>query len=399
VKVVRLNDAESRGFILVDQFTGLPCIGASIWISLYENKFSDSYMRKKLHAISRFYDHVSENMAHPIGLDGLLIQKNIEALEEQLRSFLGVLQNQSKQTQINTSRTLKHSVGFVIDTVTEIAVRSHRSREQINSIIRNLNNLQTLYRFLRPEKKNVNLAIRSIPASVTDEVFGIVTPSSATNPFRTGKLKKRNFLIISLLFYMGLRRGELLTLETSAFKSEYSAKDNRQLYWLDVRQSSQYDNRLYTPKLKNEYSERQIPLPEALYYGCLEYVSNWRGRCAHGFLISTSNGSALTERGLTEIFNRLNQHLSTAAKNELNYVTGSKTFSPHSLRHSAAVYRIRAFREAGYEMSQAEALMRSFFGWSYTSAMPRRYAKAYYQEQLSTTWFDEMNHYLDGFKQ
>ena len=159
-------------------------------------------MRKKLHAISRFYDHVSERVTGPYDLDDLLIQKNIDGLEEQLRSFLGALHNQSKQTQINTSRTLKHSVGFVIDTVTEIAMRCYKSREQINSITRSLANLQTLYRFLRPEKKHVNLAIRSIPLNVTDEIFGIIAPSSETNPFRTEKLKKRNFLIFSLLkFY------------------------------------------------------------------------------------------------------------------------------------------------------------------------------------------------------
>jgi len=100
MEVVSLNDEEDYGFILVDRSTGLPCIGA------YENKFSDSYMRKKLHAISKFYDHVSERVTGPYDLDDLLIQKNIDGLEAQLRSFLGALQNQSKQTQINTSRTL-----------------------------------------------------------------------------------------------------------------------------------------------------------------------------------------------------------------------------------------------------------------------------------------------------
>jgi len=352
MKVVCINRDDHTGFVLLNQFTDLPCVGASIWVSLYENKFSDSYIRKKLHAVSKLYDHVSENLADPMGLDKLLLKHDIDGLDEQIRSFLGALQNQSKQKQINTSRTLKHSVGFVIDTVTELAVRSHKPKEKIQSITRSLNNLRTLYKFLRPEKKNVNLTIRSIPSKVTDEVFDIVAPSSSINPFRTEKLKKRNFLIIALLFYMGL---------------------------------------------KNDYSERQIPLPEAIYFGCLDYVTNWRGRCPHGFLVPTITGAPLSERGLNEMFIRLNQNMSNDAKAELKYVTGSSTFSPHSLRHSAAVYRIRAFREAGFEMSQAEALMRSFFGWSYTSSMPRRYAKAYYQEQLSTTWFEQMNRYMDAF--
>jgi len=328
----------------------------------------------------------------------LMLNLDIGGIEQQLRSFMGALQNQSKQIQINTNRSLKHSVSFVIDTVTEIAIRTQRSTLNINSITRSLNNLKSLYKFLRPEKKNTNLAIRSLPSRVTDEVFEIISPSSELNPFRTQKLKKRNFLIIALLFYMGLRRGELLTLEANAFNTEYNCEDQKQLYWLNVRCSSQFDSRLYAPKLKNEYSQRQIPLPEPLYYGCLDYVSNWRGRCKHGFLVSTSSGAALSDRGLSEVFHRINKQLSQDAKTELEYITGNSTFSAHSLRHSAAVYRIRSFREAKIEMSQAEALMRLFFGWSNTSSMPRRYAKAYYQEQLATTWFNEMNKYLDGFK-
>ena len=182
MKVVCFKGNGYSSFVLLEESIGLPCVGASIWISLYENKYSESYMRKKLHAVSRLYDHVSDNLNEPMGLDRLLIEQKIDVLEEQMRSFLGSLQNQSKQTQINTSRTLKHAVGFVIDTVTELAARSQISREEINTITRNLSNLKTLYRFLRPEKKNVNLVVRSIPAKVTDEVFGIVAPSSTRIP-------------------------------------------------------------------------------------------------------------------------------------------------------------------------------------------------------------------------
>ena len=90
MEVVSLNNEADHGFILVDWSTGLPCIGASIWISLYENKFSDSYMRKKLHAISKFYDHVSERVIGPYGLDDLLIQKKFDRKLRRLLSILDI---------------------------------------------------------------------------------------------------------------------------------------------------------------------------------------------------------------------------------------------------------------------------------------------------------------------
>ena len=167
---------KNRGLILLDQNTGLPCIAASVWISLYEYKYSESYLRKKFYAISRFYNHVTTRLNKSNNLDKLLLDYNVDELERHLRSFLSELQNQSKQTQVNNSRFFKHVIGFIIDISSEYAARSSSTNINTKLMIRRLQNLKSLYRFLRPERKNPNLTIRSIPISVTDEVFSTVPP-------------------------------------------------------------------------------------------------------------------------------------------------------------------------------------------------------------------------------
>ena len=111
--------------------------------------------------------------------------------------------------------------------------------------------------------------VRSIPTKVLLEVFELVDPTSESNPFRTISKSWRNQLILILLFYMGLRLGELLNLQTDSFKSEFSPSENKTIYWLNVKLASTLDVRKRPPSLKNNYSQRQLPLPRFIYEACL----------------------------------------------------------------------------------------------------------------------------------
>ena len=91
------------------------------------------------------------------------------------------------------------------------------------------------------------------------------------------------------------------------------------------------------------------------------------------------------------MFERISTHLTQETQELLQEHCGASNVTPHQLRHTAAVDRIRAYRNAGIEMDNAEALMRVFFGWSAQSNMPRLYAKAFYVEQLNTTWLEEFD--------
>lgn len=400
MKIECLIQAQRRVLTFIDDETGIPLIGASIWISLYEHRYAESYLRKRLHAIAAFYRHVKNTSGQQDQhLDSLIFSLDINGIGTNLRSFLGVIQNHSKQFSISSDQKLRFATQFVIDVCTEHAARSGKPKQEFEKINRSITNLKALYKFLRPERSKVESPIRSLPISVTDEIFEYVSPYSQTNIFMTEKLRIRNFLIFSTLFYMGLRRGELLSLQTDAFQTDFDAEQSKRLFWLNIKSPADFDSRTYRPKLKNEFSVRQIPVPEKLFIIATNYIYNWRGRCSHSFLFSTSSGAPLADSSLTDIFARVNSHLSDKSKNDLFRITGRSRFSPHALRHTSAVYRIKAYRRKGCEIDHSEALMRSFFGWSHTSSMPRRYARAFYQEELSSTWFEEMNKYIDWFDQ
>lgn len=396
--IAALKRIEGGGLSLVSNNNGLPYIGAAIWISLNELKYSESYMRKKLYAISSFYEHVNGSKNASDCLDRLLIALDVSRIDYHLRTFFGALQNKERKQKSRLNRKMSNVVSFIIETLNELSIRYCNTHVETHRFRRSLSRLSSLYGFLKPERANLEFTIRSLPGKVIEEIFETLAPYSTKNPFRTEKLKFRNHLIINIFFYLGLRRGELLSLQADAFKAELDPTSDRILYWLNIRPPSQLDPRRNTPKLKNNFSVRQIPIPLELYNCAENFISNWRGKCSHSFLFTTTNGLPLADRSLTEIFLKLNKCLSSEAIVALRDTTNKNSFSAHSLRHTAAVNRIRAYRKSGYEMDQSEALMRVFFGWSHGSRMPRRYARAFYQEQLSTTWFDKMDQHFETLK-
>ena len=382
---------------LINTATGLPCIAAALWSSLNELNYSDSYLRKNLYAISKFYEHVAVKINDPKALDRLIINCETTTLILHLRTFVGELQNHSWQTNINHSRTLRRVINFIIDTTTEISIRRGRSKIKNEQIFRELTNLTTLYRFLKPNKYLKLIRTRSIPNNVLDKLLDIVSPNSDKNPFRTRKLAHRNYIVVSLLYQMGLRRGELLNLRTDSFKSEYCKYERRQMFWLNVKESNEIDPRNISPRLKNEFSPRQIPMSEQLFMSCHSFISNWRGKCSHGYLISSSNGLPLSERGLNSLFTTLSSRFTEQACEMLKQLIAEYSITPHALRHSSAVYRINAYREMGIEMNEAEALLRVFFGWSPSSKMPLHYARAYYEERVNTVWSKRFDIRIETF--
>jgi len=393
------NNIETLGKLsLTNPGTGLPYVGSAVWLSLHELSYSESFLRKNLYAIGKFYRHVAKKMDDPNGLDRLLIDSaNIQGLTTHVRTFVGELQNLSAISKVDHSRTLRRVVRFIDVVATEFAYRKSHSSGDISVIKREASKLQVLYKFLKPPQFQKKVPIRSVPRDVLEEIFDRASPDCPENTARLQKLARRNYLIINLFFLVGLRKGELLNLETDSFHSEYCPDEQRQIYWLNVKESTRPDPRVRSPKLKNKNSQRQLPISNELYNMCLSYIGNWRGRCSHSFLIISVNGSPLAERSLNEIFVPINQCLSSHSKDLLFQKTGRNRISPHSLRHSSAVYRMKSYKNMGLEISHAEALMRAFYGWSKNSKMPAHYARAFYEEQLITVWGGQFDALVSQF--
>jgi len=87
-------------------------------------------------------------------------------------------------------------------------------------------------------------------------------------------------------------------------KAQFDSETERVVYWLNIRPSEEHDTRSKKPKLKNEYSTRQLPVSKNLYEFIDGFVTNYRGRSNHGFLIGSQKGNPLSERALNSLFHQ-----------------------------------------------------------------------------------------------
>lgn len=97
---------------------------------------------------------------------------------------------------------------------------------------------------------------------MVENVYRIVVPSSKhknnfLNPFPSGFIQFRNYLIMRLMLNYGLRVGELLLLECVSVKA--SIKGDKFSLIISMPRNMT-DPRIHAPSLKNEYSHRVLEL-------------------------------------------------------------------------------------------------------------------------------------------
>ncbi|WP_338381590.1 integrase [Escherichia coli] len=127
-------------------------------------------------------------------------------------------------------RAVVHFISFLINTYISPAYRDD-SPKVLSLLTSRLHTRLQLcrenYRTLTPNKflqhSHSSQGFQSMSGAMVLSLYGIITPSSAQkhnplNPFPSGQLQFRNFLIIRLLLNYGLRIGELLLLECSSIK-------------------------------------------------------------------------------------------------------------------------------------------------------------------------------------
>lgn len=391
VRTLKNEALQSLGALtFVCERTGLPKIIASQWLSINESKYSKSYIAQNLYALNLLYEHFSK---HPDleDLDQTFISQDFSAINRGLRSFVSERQNISAIRGVEQSTTVQMACSILISVIEEFNVRTSNFGRNAQELQRSVSSIQVLHKFLRPPKKYRKKKIRSLPYTVIEEIFSLVHPESKRNPFRNEKIRHRNFVIVSILYLMGIRQGELLLLSTNSIKTEFDPESLQRFYWMDIHNSGLFDTRISEPSLKTNFSVRQIPVPDQLYAIIRNFSENYRGKAKHGFLFSSQKGGPLSSRALNEIFEKLSTKLSDSASEKLLERCKTKKITPHNFRHSAAVDRIRAYRHSSVPMDQAESLLREFFGWSPNSNMPRLYAKAFYEEQLNSFWHSKFD--------
>lgn len=380
------------GLVSVGPF-GVPRFWATVWSDILNPTLEPSSRQKYLAAIDRLYEAVREQHGADC-LDRLIGEANGDALEECLLGFLAQLRNEAVIENSDKSSTWKFSVEFVTEMLRQAG---NTAGARANEIQAKVLRLETLYRNLVPNPQKPPPPIRALPPLVIEDLYEIFKPDSPRNPFKTNSLRWRNLLVFMLLLRLGLRRGEGALLYASSFKEDFDPVGRKTVHWLDVEEVDDPDPRYEQPSLKTELSRRQLPLQQEIVDLVQFYVRNYRGRVNHPHLLISQKGKPLSLRSLSEIFEVATNALSEEAKQSLKK-QGLKGVSCHDLRHTSAVVRMRRYQDAGNDLDKAQEKLRTFFGWSKKSDMPRLYAKAYFETSLAEVWDEKFDNFLDALR-
>lgn len=376
--------------LLTDDF-GLPRYWATIWASLNAKDLAESTEMKRLRYIEALY--VFCDGLHGDGyLDEALGTCRIDDLGNVLEAYFISLKNRPKITEA-AQKQWHAGLSFVKDVLLRLS-KNGKALAKLADVETQLLHLNVLYGQLRIKKTKKPDILRSLPASVVSHLYEVLDPESAQNPFTRTKTRWTVFLAFILLLHQGMRRGELLLLPVNTVKSSFDEGQHRQRYWINIQENEDHteqDHRYNRPSIKTADSIRQVPVSELTANLIQTYTENFRGKPAHPFLLNTQWDTPLSHDSLTAYFAKITAKLPPSVLRTLRDRTGKDSIDPHDLRHTCAVVRLNQLLSKNVPMDEALQQLRTFFGWSRTSDMPRRYARAVFEDRLSDTWSKVMD--------
>jgi integrase len=380
------------GPMLVDT-VGVPRYWATVWASFLPGDLAPSTLNRKLRQVEFFYQQTDQALGVG-GLDRALAGLNVDALCGALEAHFLTLR--SSPITPATEERWQAALQFVTDTVHRLS-RSSLAVEHQSSLSGRLLSVHLLNSHLHVGKRRQPERIRSLPAEIVEALYEMLDPESSSNPFHGLVSRWRVYTIFMLLLHQGLRRGELLSFPVDVIKSAFDRKQQRVRYWMDVRYNRYEDDdtRYSTPGIKNASSIRQIPVSKPTALLVQEYVTNYRGKPDHSFLINSKNRRPLSTEGVTKIFQKITASLPKPLRKLLMDQTDEESISAHHLRHTCAVVRLNQMLSSGVEMTDALERMRPFFGWVRDSDEPLRYARTVFEDRLAFVWNDSFDEQLE----
>jgi len=369
---------------------GFPRYWAAVWASFLPADLAPSTLRKKLSHIEGFYQHAEHSLG-PGGLDDALASFDVDALSTALEAYFLTVRNRPPITRASEERW-QAALQFVTGTLQRLT-RSSMPLEQLDALNGKLMRHQLLNAHLHVGSNRQPERLRSLPSEVVEFLYETLDPESPANPFRGTASRRRVYIVFILLLHQGIRRSELLIFPADVIKSGFDRSLQQERFWMTVRYNEYEDDPRYsTPRIKNANSIRQLPVSQPIALLVQEYVSNYRGRADHSFLINSQKREPLSTEAVTKMFQKIAASLPRALQKLLRDHTGEESFSAHELRHTCAVVRLNQLLASGMEMTDALERMRVFFGWSRDSVEPLRYARAVFEDRLASVWnskFDE----------
>ena len=301
-------------------------------------------------------------------------KQNIIRVLRRVETARGLLRVQEARVGSNTQYT---RISYIAEYLDWLAIRlvERDARHVDGDVLVRIKRMTGSLRKRRPQKVKGSavFARRGLTENQQVMLLELVKPESSHNPF-SKELRSRNQLIVWLLYYLGLRVGELLALRVSDF-------DLQQNTLLVARRHDNPDDpRTNQPVVKT--IDRRIPLTESLVKAVSDYVLHERCRIPsvkrqHDFLVVTHQsgpykGQPLSGKGLTKMF----LEIQAALPDEF----GAR-LTPHILRHTANDRFSALMDQKNVKESEEQKLRSYIFGWKEGSGTAATYTRRHIEKK------------------
>lgn len=227
----------------------------------------------------------------------------------------------------------------------------------------------------RPTWKRKLIEPKGLSSEQENVLLNRLYPDSDDNPWpKSETIRIRNYLIVFLLYTLGIRRSEMLGIKLD----DIDFRSNR--IQIIHRPNDLDDHRTNEPNIKT--NERSLPAKEelmAIINRYLEIRRKSKKAKKHPYLLvahGKAEGNPLSIKSVDAVFN--------AAKRAFPVLKG---ITPHTLRHHNVYETIKTVAEQSEglpiedRMQKERRVLTNRFGWSDTSNMPNLYGQKYYQEE------------------
>ncbi len=195
-------------------------------------------------------------------------------------------------------------------------------------------------------------------------LLDVLRPSHPENPWTDEFVRARNELIVNAFLALGVRRGELLGVRISDWRSD-------ELYVLRRPDDKEYP-RPDEPNTKTY--DRVLPVTAELYqmmksYNLLRHAVVRKNRKTTPFHIVSNSGDPLSASETNNVFRAL------------DVIPGLAGITPHVLRHTYCENLAEELHNNGEDDNEILSTLRRLGGWSDNSNSPRRYTKRFAEER------------------
>ena len=242
---------------------------------------------------------------------------------------------------------------------------------------KNIEQMEEQFKKYRPIKETSeskdNNTFKSLTENQIIRMLDIIRPDSTDNPWKNSAIRYRNQMIINVIYDVGCRMGEVLTLKAT----EIEAGSNE----LKIRRSADdpNDNRKEQPLVKT--LGRDVAVSDDVFEMVENYIIKYRsqvkGSGKNPFLILSHQRGAKTSKalsisGLHKVFKTLSEAVGF-------------NVTPHPLRHTwndEFSDEIEAAIDAGeITEDEAEETRSYLMGWKENSGTAKTYTKRYQQKK------------------